>query len=88
MKQATGYASQHIRCLFQARIKWEVVPVRAYGIKWWGWQRFGCQIVRMGWQSIRIVVCLCYLHFPPENPEDDEQRFEYRLRKQEVGKPR
>jgi len=32
-----------------------VVPGRASGIKWWGWQRLRCQLVRMGWQSIRIV---------------------------------
>jgi len=30
----------------------------------------------MGWQPIQIVgvstVCMCYLHFAPENPEDGE----------------
>jgi len=40
------------------------VPGRASGVKWWGWQRLGCQLVRMGWQSIRIVsasVCVMFI---------------------------
>jgi len=41
-------------------------------------------------------ICLCYLHFAAENPEDDEQRYDIWLsrrwyptflRKQEVEKP-
>jgi len=41
-------------------------------------------------------VCLCYLHFAPENPEDGEQRYDNWvssvgtttcLCKQEIGKP-
>jgi len=41
--------------------------------KWWGWKRWGHPLVWMGWQSIILdcwYVCLCYLHFAPENPED------------------
>jgi len=32
-----------------------VVPGRASGVKRWGWQRLGHQLVRIGWQSIRTV---------------------------------
>jgi len=32
-----------------------VVLERVSGVKWWGWQRWGHQLVLMGWQSIRIV---------------------------------
>ena len=43
------------------------------GVKYWGWQRLGYELVWMGWQSIWIVgVSACYLHFAPENPEDGE----------------
>jgi len=67
--QATRCASQHIWCLSQARINWEgsrVVPGRASSVKWWGWQR-------SGWVAVHLdfwCVCLCYLHFAPENPEE------------------
>jgi len=42
-----------------------------------GMAEMGHQLVWMGWQSIRIVgvsacVCLCHLHFAPENPDDGE----------------
>ena len=53
--QATGYASQHIWCLYQARINWEGCVRRASCIKMVGWQRWGHQLVWMGWQSIRTV---------------------------------
>jgi len=33
MNHATGYASQHISCLSQARIKWEVAAGRVSGVK-------------------------------------------------------
>jgi len=69
---ATGYASQHIWCLSQARISWE------------GCARNGIQHKKGGDgrgrgtnQSGRVAVhldcwymCLCYLHFASENPED------------------
>jgi len=51
---STGYASQHIWCLSQARINWE------------GCARKGIwhQLVWMGWQSVRIVgasVCVIFI---------------------------
>jgi len=55
LRLTSGYASQHIWCLSQARINSRVVPGRASSIKWWEWQRLGRQLVRMGWQSIRII---------------------------------
>jgi len=42
--QATGYASQHIWCLSQVRINWEVVPGRASGIKMVGMAEMGAPI--------------------------------------------
>jgi len=40
-----------------------VVPGRAFRIKWWRWQRLGCQLVGMGWQSIWIVGVSAYVIF-------------------------
>jgi len=70
--QATGYASQHIWCLSQARINWE--GCARNGI----WHKNGGDGRDRGWISLDGVavrldcwcVCLCYLHFAPENPED------------------
>jgi len=72
--QATGYASQHIWCLSQARINWEGVPGRASDIKMVGMTEMGAPISLDGvavhpdcW-----CVCLCYHHFAAEYPEDGE----------------
>jgi len=59
---ATGYASQHIWCLSQARINWE------------GCARKGIRDNMMGMAEVGAPISLCYLHFAPENPEDGEQR--------------
>jgi len=54
--QATGYASQHIWCMSQARLNWGVVvPGRASGVKMVGMAEMGHQLVWMGWQFIWIV---------------------------------
>jgi len=54
------------------------VPGRASGVKWWVWQKVGEPISHDGvavhpdcW-----FVCLCYLYFAPEYPEDGEQRYD------------
>jgi len=68
----TGYASQHIWCLSQARIHWEGCVRKGILRKNGGDGRDGAPISLDGvavhpdcW-----CVCLCYLHFAPENPED------------------
>jgi len=54
--QATGYASQHIWCLSQARINWEGCARKGILHKNGGYGRGGGhQLVWMGWQSIQIV---------------------------------
>ena len=70
--QTTGYASQHIWCLSQARINWEGCVRKGILCKNGGDGRDGGTISLDGvavhpdcW-----CVCLCYLHFAPENPED------------------
>jgi len=74
----TGYISQNIWCLSQSRINWE------------GWARKGIRRKMVGMAAVGApisqdavavhpdlwCVCLCYLHFAPENPEDDEQRYD------------
>jgi len=40
-----------------------VVPGRASGVKWWGWQRWEHQLVLMGWQSIQTVVASACVMF-------------------------
>jgi len=41
-----------------------VVPGRVCGVKlWWGWHRWRHKLVRMGWQSIRIVGVSAYVIF-------------------------
>ena len=72
--QATGYASPHFWCLFQVRINWEGCARKGIQRKNGGYGRDGAPI------SLDVVavypdcwcVCLCYLHFAPENPEDGE----------------
>ena len=57
--QATGYASQHIWCLSQARINWEGCVRKGIWHKNGGMaemgERWERQLVWMGWQSIQIV---------------------------------
>jgi len=53
--QATGYASQHIWCLSQARINWEGCVRKGILRKNGGMAEVGHQLVRIGWQSIQIV---------------------------------
>jgi len=72
--QATGYASQHIWCLSQAKINWEGCVRKGIQRKNGGDGRGGAPISLDGvavhpdcW-----CICLCYLHFAPENPEDGE----------------
>jgi len=73
------------------------VPGRASGVKWWGWQRWGHKLVRMGWQSIRIVgvsACIIFILLQKiEKMANKDMTFGYYpvgapicLRKQEVGK--
>jgi len=56
----------------------QVVPGRASGIEMVGMAEVGAPISQDGvavhpdfW-----CVCLCYLHFAPENPEDGKQRYD------------
>ena len=73
------------------------MPGRASGIKMVGMAEVGTPVSQNGvavhpdcW-----CICLCYLHFAPENPEDGKQRYDIWislhglptcLRKQEVRK--
>jgi len=64
VNQVTGYATQHIWCLFQTRINWEDGARRASGVKMVGMAGMGHQLVWMGWQSIPIVgasACVIFL---------------------------
>jgi len=67
--------------------------------KWWGWQRWGHQLVGMRWQSIWIVgasACVIFiLHQKIQKMANKDTTFECHpvgtsicLHKQEVGKPR
>ena len=62
--QAIGYASQHIWYLSQARIIWEGYARKGIRRKMVGMAEVGAQISLDCW-----CVCLCYLHFAPENPD-------------------
>jgi len=80
--QATGYASQHIWCLSQARINWKGCVRKGVWCRNGGMTEVGAPISLDGvavhpdcW-----CICLCYLHFAPENPEDGEMyTFWYQL---------
>jgi len=70
--RATGYASQHIWSLSQARVNWEGCVRKGIRHKNGGMAEMGAPISVDG---VAIhpdcwCVCLCYLHFAPENPED------------------
>jgi len=73
-KKATGYTSQHIWCLSQAKIIWDGCVRKGIRHKNGGMVEVGSPISLDG-----VAVhpdcwcfCLCYLHFAPENPEDGE----------------
>jgi len=54
-----------------------VVPGKASDVKMVGWQGGGTNQSR--WVAVHLdcwCVCLCYVHFAPENPEDGEQRYD------------
>jgi len=72
--QATGYASQHIWCLSQARINWEGCARQGIRHKNGGDCRDGAPISVDGVavHPDSWCVCLCYLHIAPENPEDGQ----------------
>jgi len=75
---ATGYASQHISCLYQARINREGCARKSIWRKMVGIAEVGVPISQ-DWVAVHPdcwCVCLCYLHFAPENPEDGEQRYD------------
>jgi len=74
---ATGYASQHIWCLSQARINWEGYARKGIWLKNVGDGRGGAPISLDG-VAVHLdcwCVCLCYLYFSKENPEDGEMYF-------------
>ena len=51
-----------------------VLPGRASGVKMVGMAEMGAPI-SLDWVAVHpdcLYVCLCYLHFAPENPEDGE----------------
>jgi len=69
--QATGYASQHIWCLSQARINWEGCARKGIWRKNGGDGSDGAPI---GLDGVAVnpdcwYVCLCYLHCAPEDGE-------------------
>jgi len=73
----TGYASQHIWCLSQARINWEGCVRKGIRRKNGGDGRDGIPISLDG-VAVHLdcwYVCLCYLHFAPENPEDGKMHL-------------
>ena len=70
--EATGYASQHIWCLSQARINWEGCVRNGIRRKNGGDGRVGASI-SLDEVAVHLdcwCFFLCYLHFAPENPED------------------
>ena len=65
---------QHIWCLSQARINWEGFARKGIRHKNGGDGRGGAPISLDG-VAVHLdcwCVCLCYLHFAPENQEDGE----------------
>ena len=93
----TRYASQDIWCLAQARINWEGCARKGIRHKM-VWMAEGCQLVRMGWQSIRIVgasACVIFILLQKIlKMAYKDMTFGYHcvgaptcLHKQEVGKP-
>jgi len=74
LSQATNYASQHIWCLSQAMINWEGCVRKGIWRKMVGMVEMGAPISLDGvaYHLDCWCVCLFYLHFAPENPEDGE----------------
>ena len=66
--QGTGYASQHIWCLSQARIIWDGSVRKGILRKNGGDGTISLDVVAV--HPHCWCICLCYLHFAPENPED------------------
>jgi len=62
--QASGYASQHIWCLFQARITWEGCGSKGIWRKNGGMTELGRWLVWMEWCPARFSVCLSHVIFP------------------------
>ena len=61
--QDTGYASQHIWCLSQARINWQGCSKRGIQRKNGGMRQVGQWLIRMEWRLSALSVCLpWYLH--------------------------
>ena len=71
INQATGYASQHIWCLSQARINWEGCARKGIRHENGGDGIDGAPISldRVAVHPDCWCICLCYLHFAPENPD-------------------
>jgi len=79
--------SQHIWCLSQARIKWEGCVRKSILRKMAGMAEVGAPISLDG-VAVHLdcwCICLCYLHFAPDNPEDGEM---YLLVMAHLGCPR
>ena len=70
--KATGYASQHIWCLSQARINWEGCVRKGILHKNGGDGRAPISLEGVAAHPDCWCICLCYLHSAPENPEDGE----------------
>jgi len=70
---ATGYASQHIWCILsQARINWEDCARKDIRRKNGGDGRNGA-LISLDGVAVHLncwCICLCYLHFAPENLKD------------------
>jgi len=58
INHATGYAIQHIWCLFQARIEWEGCGRKGIWRKNGGMMEVGRWLVRMEWRPTGLSVCL------------------------------
>ena len=72
LDRATGYASQHIWCLSQARIKWEGCGRKGIRRKNGGMMEVGRLLVRMEWYPAGWSVCLPLLmSLRHKSPEED-----------------
>ena len=76
-RQATGYPNQRIWCLPQARINWEGCARKGTSVKMVGMAEMGAPISvdEVAVHPDCWCVCLCYLHFAPENPEDGKMHL-------------
>jgi len=62
--QTTGYAIQHILCLSQARINWEVCGRKAIRRKNGGLMEVAYWLVRMEWRPPVLSLCLPFVILP------------------------